>query len=65
MMCMSAKMCIDLFSSDYKGLLQSADRVGIIADEQAADLHLPVLVDALQEAGIEPIVKNRPSRGEM
>ena len=29
----------ELFSSDYKSLLHSADRVGIIADEQAADTH--------------------------
>ena len=50
-----------LFSSDYKSLLHSADRVGIIADEQVAHLHLPVLVDALREAGIEPSVKIIPS----
>ncbi|MGG0668211.1 3-dehydroquinate synthase [Sporosarcina koreensis] len=51
----------ELFSSDYKDLLQSADRVGIIADEQAADLHLPVLLDALQKAGISPLLKIVPA----
>jgi 3-dehydroquinate synthase len=50
----------ELFSSDYKDLLQSADRVGIIADEQAADLHLPGLSDALRKAGIEPLIKIVP-----
>ncbi|HEX5563886.1 MAG TPA: 3-dehydroquinate synthase [Sporosarcina sp.] len=50
----------DLFSSDYKGLLNSADRVAIIADEQAADLHLPVLLDALRKVDIDPLVKIVP-----
>ncbi|MCM3637689.1 3-dehydroquinate synthase [Sporosarcina luteola] len=50
----------DLFSSDYKELLHSADRVGIIADENAADLHLPILLDALQKADIAPLVKIVP-----
>ncbi|WP_432359057.1 3-dehydroquinate synthase [Sporosarcina sp. UB5] len=50
----------DLFLSDYNSLLQSADRVGIIADEQAAHLHLPVLIDALRKAGVVPIVKLVP-----
>jgi 3-dehydroquinate synthase len=53
----------DLLSTDYLDLLQSADRVGVIADEQAADLHLPVLLDALQKAGIVPFIKMVP-KGE-
>ncbi|MFC5603259.1 3-dehydroquinate synthase [Sporosarcina koreensis] len=51
----------DLFSSRYIGLLQSADRVGIIADKQAADLHLHTLLDALRTAGVEPMVKIVPA----
>ncbi|MCM3743021.1 3-dehydroquinate synthase [Sporosarcina luteola] len=51
----------DLFSSDYKDLLQSADRVGIIADKNAADLHLSVLLAALQKADVAPLVKIVPS----
>lgn len=50
----------DLLSTDYLDLLESADRVGVIADEQAADLHLPVLLDALQKAGVEPFIKIVP-----
>lgn len=51
----------DLFSSDYKGLLQSADQVGVIADEQAANLHLPTLLDALRKFGVEPLIKIVPA----
>lgn len=51
----------DLFSSDLRSLLQSADRVGIIADEQAADLHLPILLESLQKADVVPFVKIVPS----
>ena len=51
----------ELFLSDYKSLLQSADRIGILADELAADLHLPVLVEALHNAGIKPSLKIVPS----
>ncbi|MCG7343033.1 3-dehydroquinate synthase [Sporosarcina sp. ACRSL] len=51
----------DLFSSDYKSLLDIADRVGIIADKQAADLHLSVLLDALENAGVSPSIKIVPS----
>ncbi|WP_252503437.1 3-dehydroquinate synthase [Sporosarcina sp. Marseille-Q4943] len=50
----------DLFSSKYNGLLQSADQVGVIADERAGELHLPVLLDALQHAGVTPKVKIVP-----
>jgi len=37
-----------LFSTEYRALLESADRIAIIADENVANLHLPVLIDALQ-----------------
>lgn len=50
-----------LFSSHYKSLLESADKVGIIVDEQVANLHLTVLVDALRKSGIEPITKVVPA----
>lgn len=51
----------DLFSTDYKKLLSSADHVGIIADEQVASLHLPLLQNALEKAGVVPKVKIVPT----
>lgn len=51
----------ELFSSQYKELLQSADRVGIIADEQVAAMHLPILEKALADAGVSPSVKIVPA----
>lgn len=37
-----------LFTTDYKELLESADRIAIIADEQVATVHLPTLRQALE-----------------
>lgn len=51
----------DLFSTKYRQLLSSADQVGIIADETVAKHHLPVLCNALQQAGVEPKLKVVPS----
>lgn len=49
-----------LFATDYADLLDSADRIGILADETVAALHLPVLQDALQKAGRDIVVKTVP-----
>src|SRR6185437_5696348 len=38
----------DLFTSEYAALLKSADRIAIIADEQVAAVHLPLLLKSLQ-----------------
>lgn len=51
----------ELLSSRYKKLLESADKIGIIADEHVASIHLPLLLDALQKCGIEPVVKIVPA----
>lgn len=51
----------DLFSNRYEDLLASADKVGIIADEYVASIHLPILLDALKKCGIEPVVKIVPA----
>ncbi|WOV85971.1 3-dehydroquinate synthase [Sporosarcina oncorhynchi] len=51
----------ELLSNRYKELLDSADKIGIIADEQVASIHLQILLVALQKCGIEPVVKIVPA----
>ncbi|MDN4608734.1 3-dehydroquinate synthase [Sporosarcina highlanderae] len=51
----------ELFSSDYKELLKTADQVGIIADAIVASKHLPILLQALEKAEVSPSVKIVPS----
>ena len=51
----------NLFATDYAELLGSADRIAIIADEQVAAIHLPLLIEALAAANHEVIVKMVPS----
>ncbi len=51
----------DLFASDYAGLLASADRIAIIADERVAAIHLPLLKQALASTNREVIVKMVPA----
>lgn len=41
----------NLFSTEYADLLRSADQIGIIADATVAELHLPLLEQALEQAG--------------
>ncbi|NYF24506.1 3-dehydroquinate synthase [Sporosarcina sp. JAI121] len=50
-----------LFATDYAGLLASADRIAIIADERIAALHLPLLQKALEASNREIIVKTVPA----
>ncbi|MDW0115556.1 3-dehydroquinate synthase [Sporosarcina thermotolerans] len=51
----------ELFSSDFRELLNTADRIGIIADDVVATNHLPVLLEALENAGVSPSVKIVPA----
>lgn len=51
----------ELFSTDYKDLLKTVDRIGIIADDVVANKHLPVLLNALENVGVSPIVKIVPA----
>lgn len=37
-----------LFTTEYAKLLESADRIAILADEHVASVHLPILQEALQ-----------------
>lgn len=50
-----------LFATDYAKLLDSADRIAIIADEHVAAIHLPILQQALEAEGREIVVKTVPS----
>ena len=51
-----------LFTTDYIELLNSVDRVAIIADAHVAELHLPELLEALSLTGRDNIpVKLVPS----
>src|SRR3954471_14989011 len=50
-----------LFATDYSKLLDSADRIAIIADEHVAAIHLPILQQALEAEGREIVVKTVPS----
>lgn len=50
-----------LFKTEYADLLLSADRIGIIVDENVAGLHLPSLMEALQEVKSEIAVKVVPA----
>ena len=47
-MFISVKIRINLFATDYAELLESADRIAIIADEHVAAIHLPLLQQALE-----------------
>lgn len=53
----------DLFATEYKELLQHADKVGIFADATAASYHLEKLEQALQAASI-PFVLHMLPGGE-
>ena len=46
-MSISVRIRIKLFATDYAELLDSADRIAIIADEHVAAIHLPLLQEAL------------------
>lgn len=48
-----------LLAEQFAPLLQSADKIGVIADESVAALHLPALLDALKDFP-EPAVKLVP-----
>lgn len=50
-----------LFSTEYAELLKSADRIAIIADEKVAELHLPLLQEALHEANLKAELKTVPA----
>jgi 3-dehydroquinate synthase len=50
-----------LFATDFAELLDSADRIAIIADEHVAAIHLPLLQQALEAEGREISVKTVPS----
>ena len=51
----------ELFTTDYAELLESADRIAIIADEHVASLHLPILQEALQSTNRTIEVKTVPA----
>lgn len=53
----------DLFATEYKELLQHADKIGIFADATAASYHLEKLEQALQAASI-PFVLHMLPGGE-
>ncbi|MFC5588253.1 3-dehydroquinate synthase [Sporosarcina soli] len=50
-----------LFLTEYAALLDSADRIVIIADSLVAEAHLPILLQALETEGREVLVKTVPS----
>lgn len=50
-----------LLPGDYRELLASRDRVAVFADETAASLHLPLLEQALEEAGVAYAVHILPA----
>lgn len=54
------KDAYQLFSTDYAKLLESADRIAIIADETVAALHLPQLEQALMHANLKVTTKTVP-----
>lgn len=49
-----------LFLSEYAEVLESADQIGIIADETVAKLHLPLLQRAVEKSGKSVAVKIVP-----
>jgi len=50
-----------LFATDYAELLNSADRIAIIADENVANLHLTTLLESLRSTNREIEVKKVPA----
>lgn len=50
----------ELFSTEYAELLSTTDKIGIIADAHVAELHLPLLQQALIRSGREVSVKIVP-----
>ncbi|MEV9639117.1 3-dehydroquinate synthase [Mammaliicoccus sciuri] len=50
----------ELFASEYADLINSTDKIGIIADSHVAELHLPLLKNALARTGREISVKIVP-----
>lgn len=50
-----------LLTTEYSDLLKSADQIAIIADERVAEIHLPLLLDALNDTGQDIVVKIVPS----
>ncbi len=50
-----------LFSEQYKESLLRADKIAVFADGTAAGLHLKVLTDALEQAGVRPLIHLLPS----
>ena len=53
-----------LFATEYAELLDSADRIAIIADEHVAAIHLPLLQEALQSVQIVKLVVKTVPAGE-
>jgi 3-dehydroquinate synthase len=51
----------NLFATDYAELLDSVDRIAIIADEKVAAIHLPLLQKALESVNREIIIKTVPA----
>ncbi|WP_203246465.1 3-dehydroquinate synthase [Sporosarcina beigongshangi] len=50
-----------LFATEYAELFASVDRIAILADEQVAAIHLPLLQEALAFTGREIVVKKVPA----
>ncbi|CAM3057660.1 3-dehydroquinate synthase [Filibacter tadaridae] len=50
-----------LFATEYAGLLESADRIAIIADEYVAELYLPLLQEALKVLNRDISIKRVPA----
>ncbi|GKV65683.1 MULTISPECIES: 3-dehydroquinate synthase [unclassified Sporosarcina] len=50
----------ELFATEYADLISSADKIGIIADAHVAELHLPLLQEALAKTGRTVSVKIVP-----
>lgn len=51
----------ELFATDYAALFERTDRIAIIADEQVAAIHLPLLQEALAATNREVVVKTVPA----
>lgn len=51
----------DLFTTQYADLFKSADKIAIIADEAVAEIHLPLLQEALKPLAREIEIKTVPA----
>ena len=55
----------ELFSTEYAELLSTTDKIGIIADAQVAELHLPLLARSTSTFWSRGIGENRTWRREV